>query len=113
MPLFAGRTSTMTTSFIPSWVSVGARAPLWPHHHRLVHEGGYSVTGHPAGELVFRRPDGRPLREHAESRGGSTQTLTDLNRRQRVQRGPSTITPNWHGEKLDIDWAITVLLDHH
>jgi HNH endonuclease len=32
---------------------------LCRHHHRLVHEGGFSVRRTPAGELEFRRPDGR------------------------------------------------------
>lgn len=30
-------------------------------HHRLVHEGGWRVRGHPAGEIRFHRPDGRPF----------------------------------------------------
>ncbi len=28
-------------------------------HHRLVHEGGWTIEGDPNGEVVFRRPDGR------------------------------------------------------
>ena len=31
---------------------------LCRHHHRLVHEGGYSMSRAPEGCLVFRRPDG-------------------------------------------------------
>jgi hypothetical protein len=31
---------------------------LCRHHHRLVHEGGFSVRRTPPGELEFRRPDG-------------------------------------------------------
>ena len=31
-------------------------------HHRALHEGGFRVT-YEAGQLVFRRPDGRPLTE--------------------------------------------------
>ena len=30
------------------------------YHHRLVHEGGWSVRGDPDFEVVFIRPDGRP-----------------------------------------------------
>jgi Domain of unknown function (DUF222) len=29
-------------------------------HHRLIHEGGWTVTGDPNGELTFHDPDGRP-----------------------------------------------------
>ncbi len=34
---------------------------LCPHHHRLVHEGGWRVEGDPGGTLIFVRPDGRKL----------------------------------------------------
>jgi len=36
---------------------------LWlcPFHHRLVHEGGWTMRGDPNGELTFFRPDGRAL----------------------------------------------------
>jgi hypothetical protein len=30
-------------------------------HHRLLHEGGFSVERTSAGAVVFRRPDGRPI----------------------------------------------------
>lgn len=32
---------------------------LCPYHHRLVHEGGWSIRGRPGGEMVFIKPDGR------------------------------------------------------
>jgi hypothetical protein len=32
---------------------------LCTHHHRLVHEGGWSIRGAPDENLVFVRPDGR------------------------------------------------------
>jgi hypothetical protein len=36
---------------------------LWlcPHHHRVVHEGGWSIEGDPARDVIFVRPDGRPF----------------------------------------------------
>jgi Domain of unknown function (DUF222)/HNH endonuclease len=33
-------------------------------HHRLVHEGGWRTSGHPAHDLRFHDPGGRPLRTH-------------------------------------------------
>ncbi|MGH2792034.1 MAG: DUF222 domain-containing protein [Actinomycetota bacterium] len=30
---------------------------LCPYHHRLVHEGGWTIRGKPDGDLVFVRPD--------------------------------------------------------
>jgi hypothetical protein len=32
---------------------------LCTHHHRLVHEGGWSIRGAPDESLMFVRPDGR------------------------------------------------------
>ena len=31
-------------------------------HHRLIHEGGWKISGHPAEDLRFHDPGGRPLR---------------------------------------------------
>jgi len=31
-------------------------------HHRLIHEGGWRTSGHPAQDLRFHDPTGRPLR---------------------------------------------------
>jgi hypothetical protein len=35
---------------------------LCGHHHRLIHEGGWRVAGHPDRRLTFLRPDGTPFR---------------------------------------------------
>lgn len=35
---------------------------LCRHHHRLLHEGGYTLHAHPDGRLTFHRPDGRRIR---------------------------------------------------
>ena len=103
------------THHIVHWAHGGTTGPdnlirLCSHHHRLVHEGGYTISGHPDRELVFRRPDGREVPGHPMSLGGSTETLTELNRRHGVQPGPGTITPDWLGEHLELDWAVSVLL---
>jgi hypothetical protein len=34
---------------------------LCPHHHTLVHKGGFTAEGHPNHALTFHRPDGQPL----------------------------------------------------
>jgi hypothetical protein len=35
---------------------------LCSFHHRLVHEGGWRIAGHPGRKLTFLHPDGTPLR---------------------------------------------------
>jgi uncharacterized protein DUF222/HNH endonuclease len=39
-------------------------------HHRLLHEGGWRSSGHPAHELRFHDPGGSPLRSFAETSSG-------------------------------------------
>jgi hypothetical protein len=34
-------------------------------HHRLIHEGGWRTSGHPATDLRFHDPGGRPVRTNA------------------------------------------------
>jgi hypothetical protein len=35
-------------------------------HHRLIHEGGWRTSGHPATDLRFHDPGGRPVRTFAQ-----------------------------------------------
>jgi HNH endonuclease len=102
------------THHIVHWAHGGATSAdnlirLCSHHHRLVHEGGYTITGHPGGELTFRRPNGRPLRQRLPRRGGCAESLTQLNRRHGTNPAATTITPDWNGVNLDLDHTITLL----
>jgi hypothetical protein len=110
-------TRHLHTHHIVHWAHGGTTSPenlvrLCSHHHRLVHEGGYTIGGDPVGELVFRRPDGRLLPERAARCGGHAAALIELNRRQGVHPGPTTITPDWNADSLDIDWAVTMLVNN-
>jgi Domain of unknown function (DUF222)/HNH endonuclease len=40
-------------------------------HHRLIHEGGWRISGHPARDLRFHDPTGRPLRTMPLARPGA------------------------------------------
>lgn len=115
---FPGCTHTrhLHTHHIRHWAHGGRTSSdnlvrLCSHHHRLVHEGGYRITGHPERQLTFRRPDGRPLRAHPTRRGGCVETLTTLNRHRGIDPAPATITPGWNGDNLDLDLAV-MLLSH-
>jgi hypothetical protein len=44
----------------PTDVDNGFAACRGAGHHRLIHEGGWTVTGDPNGELTFHDPDGNP-----------------------------------------------------
>ena len=77
-------------------------------HHRLVHEGGFSVTT-VGGELVFRRPDGdviAPVAEPCLPRGPD---LAARNRAAGVAVHEHTCTP-LSGDPMDHDLAVHALL---
>jgi hypothetical protein len=102
------------THHIQHWAHGGRTTPenlvrLCSHHHRIVHEGGYTIGGDAAGELIFRRPDGRPLRQHPQLRRGCAGILTRLNRGHGTNPAAAAITPDWNGDNLDLDWAVTLL----
>ena len=81
-------------------------------HHRAVHEEGFTVELGDAGKARFFWPDGRPLPDvpPAPTWAGTPLASTDAHLETaglRIDR--HTATPDWHGERLDLDWAITVL----
>jgi hypothetical protein len=47
-------------------------------HHRLIHEGGWRISGHPAKDLRFHDPTGRPLRTMPRARPGAHAELQTL-----------------------------------
>jgi hypothetical protein len=80
-------------------------------HHRLVHEGGYTLerTGRP-GELCFRRPDGRRLDPLPERRAGRHGELQQRNRGRGKRIGPETCASRWGGERLDLALSVDALV---
>jgi hypothetical protein len=47
------------------------------HHHRVVHEGGWSVTGSADRELTFTSPHGRELRSRPQGIRPATRTRAE------------------------------------
>jgi 5-methylcytosine-specific restriction endonuclease McrA len=87
-------------------------ALLCRRHHRAVHEEGYQVERRPDGALAFRLPDGRPLLAVPPSVRvpvDPVETLWRQHRAQGLRLGPWTACPDWHGERLDLGWALDVL----
>jgi hypothetical protein len=79
-------------------------------HHRLVHEGGYTLerSGR-RGELRFRWPDGRPLSPGPDLRPVQDD-LERRNRRRGLQIHPDTCASRWTGERLDLALNIDALV---
>ena len=85
---------------------------LCRRHHRAVHEGWFRVALGAGGDVRFMRPDGRPLVEAPPLPAVVGPPLTPVAARLEragVRLGPQTGTPAWRGERLDVDWAVSVL----
>ena len=106
---------TVDAHHIEHWANGGATSlenlvQLCRHHHRLLHEGGYSVTKAGAG-FVFRRPDGRQLRPVPRKPRGCSHTLRESNRRdghRSTPKPPSRSGPaNASTSALNVDALLT------
>jgi hypothetical protein len=78
---------------------------LCSFHHRLVHEGGWTIEGTPDTGLIFRSPEGRTLTE-APPKPTPVGWRTISTRWRRVDR---TSFAGGHGERMDLDWTVTAL----
>jgi hypothetical protein len=78
-------------------------------HHRLVHEGGYTIENDQAGGLRFRNRHGlvcqtRPPRPPP----GSVDEVVDHNHRLGLEIGPRT-NRHGHGDRLDLALAVDAI----
>jgi hypothetical protein len=80
---------------------------LCRRHHRLLHEGDYSVQRLPTGALRFRYPWGQPLPDSPRSPPGSLGSLLERNARLRV--GTDTYRCGT-GDRMDLDLTVAALL---
>jgi hypothetical protein len=71
-------------------------------HHRLLHEGGFSVERHAGGGLTFRRPDGRRIPDCPGAAPGRPAPL-------RPTRRPDACVSLSH-DRLDLELAVDAVL---
>jgi len=91
---------------------LGNLVHLCRFHHRLVHEGGFTLEGTGTrGGIRVRRPDGRPLRQRPAPQSGHPARIAGGNRRLGLLIGPETCVPEWAGERLDLALSIDALVD--
>src|SRR5215204_6454751 len=113
---FPGCTShrTVDAHHIEHWANGGATnlenlVQLCRHHHRLLHEGGYTVTK--AGStFVFRRPDGRQIRAFPRKPRGWSSALPESNLRAGQSIDPEATVTLWAGERFDLGYNVDALL---
>ncbi|MPZ63794.1 MAG: DUF222 domain-containing protein [Propionibacteriales bacterium] len=74
---------------------------LCGEHHRLLHEGGFSITALGKQKFRFHGPGGA-LRPQAPAMTGEAATLTNTY----TGIEPATIEPDWYGERLHLREAV-------
>jgi 5-methylcytosine-specific restriction endonuclease McrA len=87
-------------------------ALLCRRHHRAVHEEGYRVVRLANGALRFHTQAGRPLPEAPAPPAvpaNPAAALLAAHRAQGLAIDAWTACPDWHGERLDLGWALDVL----
>lgn len=78
---------------------------LCGYHHRLIHRKQFSVRVDEQQQLVFRDPHGRRLSE------GCSGLLPAWMVPPLLPPAEDDLLPLWTGEKLDLDYTVSVLLD--
>lgn len=80
-------------------------------HHRLVHEGGYTLerVGR-EGRLRFKRPSGRVIPAVPSIGPLHGPSLERRNRRSGLAVRPDTCTSRWTGERLDLALGVDALV---
>ena len=81
---------------------------LCRHHHRLVHEGGFSVTRTPAG-LEFRAPAGHLLDTIPPGVSGTAEGCVEAAGLDPCAVDSETVAPGSWGGPIDYDLAVWVL----
>ena len=113
---FPGCTShrTVDAHHIEHWANGGATnlenlVQLCRHHHRLLHEGGYTVTKS-GSAFAFRRPDGRQIRAFPRKPRGCSRSLAESNVRAGHSIDPEATVTLWAGERFDLGYNVDALL---
>jgi hypothetical protein len=81
---------------------------LCRHHHRVVHEGGYTIGQPRPGRFTFTRPDGTLLPHAPEPAAIDPDAGPEHLHDARI--APDTITGHWAGEHLDLGLTVARLL---
>jgi hypothetical protein len=84
---------------------------LCTHHHRLVHEGGYSVERREGGAVRFRRPDGQAVPAAPGSPEGEATALPRLHKAAGVTVDDLTCVPCVHSQRMDLHWIVDLLAE--
>jgi hypothetical protein len=84
---------------------------LYSHHHRLVHEAGYTVERRRGGRVRFRRPDGRAVPAAPGAPQGEAVAVPRLNGTAGVTVDDTTCVPRVHSERMQLHWILDGLAE--
>jgi hypothetical protein len=79
-------------------------------HHRLVHEGGWSVRFDETGDALAIRPNGNVLARPRAPRAHHGYEIEHKNRKLGLSIDPKTTIPRWYGDPLDLKDIISNLV---
>jgi hypothetical protein len=88
---------------------LGNLVHLCSRHHRLVHEGAFTiepVEPTDACGVRFRRPDGQVIPDVCPGARADGPAVEEQNRARGVAVGPDTCLPCYLGDPLDYDMAV-------
>ncbi|RLB48401.1 MAG: hypothetical protein DRJ42_23290 [Deltaproteobacteria bacterium] len=86
---------------------------ICPTHHRLLHEGGFTVTLDDQGQALFRDPEGRALTLEPAMPLGQGQAVVHLraaNENAGIRIDSHTCESEWRGERPDYDYIVARLM---
>ena len=83
---------------------------LCPTHHRLVHEGGFDVQRLDDGAFRFTNPHGLAIRPPQRKATSSPGNIIVQNESLGLAIDCETATAHWHGERIDYDHALMVVM---
>ena len=78
-------------------------------HHTLIHDHGYRIR-RTQGRWDFLRGDGQPVRPASTPLTGRAESLIETSTRAGLRITRDCLTPDWGGERLDLDFVLDRLL---
>ncbi len=87
---------------------------LCTFHHRLVHEGGWTISSGADDDFLFHTPSGRPLAQNPprERAGDILAWMREWADERHLDLGPEVNMPEWDGAKPDYDLAVSCVLEN-
>jgi hypothetical protein len=82
---------------------------LCPHHHRLMHEGGFTMRAHADMTFTFFQPDGSVVPQSPDLGGGDPHALV-AHRDQQPEINDRTCTTLWDGTPVSFQHCVHALL---